>query len=144
MKHAVVLKGDDAATHFNLGLALARAGHLEDAKAEMRVAGLLAPRDAEIQYNLGAIYWRQDDFPRAAAKFQRAIEISDEAKKLAIANEEDVMHVAAHNAMTELADRLRFLGWALQPGRSAHGGADAAPRRLPDDERPRLRLGPRA
>lgn len=46
---------------------------------------------------------------RGKEKFQRAIEISDEAKKQAMANEEEVMHVAAHNAMTELAARLRFL-----------------------------------
>ncbi len=75
LRKAISFKGGDPSAHFNLGLALARAGRLEEAKAELRVAALLAPGDAEIPYNMAAVYWRQDDYPLAAAKFQRTLEL---------------------------------------------------------------------
>ena len=40
LQEAARLKGGDCATHLNLGLALARAGRLEKAKAERRQASL--------------------------------------------------------------------------------------------------------
>jgi general secretion pathway protein D len=75
LRKAIRFKGSDPAAHFNLGLALARSGRLEEAKTELKIAGVLAPGDVEIPYNLAAVYWRQENYPMAAAKFQRALEL---------------------------------------------------------------------
>ena len=74
LERATRLEGGDGASHFNLGLALARVGRFERAKAELKQAALLAPLDPEIPYNLGAIYWRQADYPRAAFMFQQTMQ----------------------------------------------------------------------
>ena len=70
------LRPGDAPVRSNLGLALARAGQLEAARAELVEATRLAPEDVGARINLGLVLLGQGRPSEAAAQFQEAVRLA--------------------------------------------------------------------
>ena len=72
---ALELKPDDAATHNNYGLSLARSGKYPEAQAELaKAADLDKPNAGKYFFNLGAILVNTGHSDEAYAAFQKAVE----------------------------------------------------------------------
>ncbi|HBY59861.1 MAG TPA: hypothetical protein DEH78_08545 [Solibacterales bacterium] len=72
---AIELKPDDAGTHNNYGLALARARKLEEAQAELTKAATLDPTQAgKYFFNLGAVLTNTGQLDGAGEAFKKATE----------------------------------------------------------------------
>jgi tetratricopeptide (TPR) repeat protein len=66
-----------ADAHYNLGVALARAGRAPEAVAEFEAALRLEPDSARAHYNLGVVLWRMGGrSPEALAHLDAALRIS--------------------------------------------------------------------
>lgn len=77
---AALLPGNDnvASVRYDLGLALLRAGRLDDARVEAEHAVRLAPSFAKGYFLLGSIWLRAGDRARAAAAYEHARALSDD------------------------------------------------------------------
>ncbi len=72
----IAMKPEDPAYHNNLGLALARAGKMDEASAELSKAAELNPTNAgQYFYNLGAVLLNTNRGDDAGAAFKKAIEV---------------------------------------------------------------------
>lgn len=72
---AVKYRPSDPVAHLNLGNALGRAGHLEDAAASYRRALALRPELPEAHNNLGDVELEQGQLQAALGSLQRALEL---------------------------------------------------------------------
>ncbi len=71
----IEMKPDDAAYHNNFALALAKAGKLDEAQAELEQAAQINPAGAgQYYYNLGAVLVNTGKMEAAGAAFKKAIE----------------------------------------------------------------------
>jgi lipoprotein NlpI len=64
---------DDAALHYNLGLALKLKDQLPEALAELRKAEELDPSQPDVHYTLGVTLWQQGAFDEAVKELRAAI-----------------------------------------------------------------------
>lgn len=70
---ALTMKADDASYHNNFALALANAGRVDEAQAELNKAAELDPTNgARYFFNLGAVLVNRGDTKQAAEAFQKA------------------------------------------------------------------------
>ncbi|MEK7677935.1 MAG: tetratricopeptide repeat protein [Verrucomicrobiota bacterium] len=81
---ALRLNPDDEDTHFNLAIALARAGRNEEAKQHYEEALRILPDYAEVHNNLGNLLLKENKFAEALAHFEAALKSMPE-------------HASAHN-----------------------------------------------
>lgn len=81
---ALRLNPDDEDTHFNLAIALARAGRNEEAKQHYEEALRILPEYAEVHNNLGNLLMKENEFAEAMAHFEAALKSMPE-------------HASAHN-----------------------------------------------
>ena len=77
-RQAVALSPEQEDLHYNLGIALARQGKVEEAKKHYEKALQLFPDYAEAQNNLGNLLLSQNKMDEAIALFRKAIENSPE------------------------------------------------------------------
>ncbi len=77
-RQAVALSPEQEDLHYNLGIALARQGKVEEAKKHYEKALELFPDYAEAQNNLGNLLLSQNKMDEAIALFRKAIENSPE------------------------------------------------------------------
>ena len=77
-RQAVALSPEQEDLHYNLGLALARQGKVEEAKKHYEKALQLFPDYAEAQNNLGNLLLAQNKIDEAIALFRKAIQNSPE------------------------------------------------------------------
>lgn len=68
-------QGSAAETHSEEGLALANAGKLDSAEAELRKAAILEPRNAVFLRNLGTVLAMEKKFEESTSYFQQALKI---------------------------------------------------------------------
>ena len=72
---ALTMKADDASYHNNFALALANAGRVDEAQAELNKAAELDPTNgARYFFNLGAVLVNRGDSKQAAEAFRKAAE----------------------------------------------------------------------
>lgn len=75
LKRAISLKPDYAPAHYLMAVALDQKGESEQAILELEEAKLRAPRDVEIAFQLGRLYWRKNDLEKAQAEFERVLNL---------------------------------------------------------------------
>jgi tetratricopeptide (TPR) repeat protein len=68
----VVVSRNWVEAHFVKGFALVNLGQLNAARAEFDAALKLAPHNSQVRAELGSLYNRQKDFPKALETYQRA------------------------------------------------------------------------
>lgn len=119
-----VARGGGAEAQSNLGLALAEAGRLDEARAAHDEALRLKPDSADIHLNAGAFHWLADDMEQAERRFRDAARLApqqaDALVKLgatlcrANRHEEAVPVLRQAVALApRLAEAHTFLGMAL-------------------------------
>src|SRR5687767_10962186 len=77
-RQAVALSPEQEDLHYNLGIALARQGKVDEAKKHYEKALQLFPDYAEAQNNLGNLLLSQNQMDHAIALFRKAIQNSPE------------------------------------------------------------------
>jgi Flp pilus assembly protein TadD len=77
MRKAVELSPDSARAHSYLGMIFANMGRFEEAIEQMQVAVNLVPNSAEYEFNLGFTRKLSGDYARAAAAFEKSVELSE-------------------------------------------------------------------
>ena len=71
-----------AKTHFHMGVALGRQGHIEDAIEEFRRVLTLAPTSAETNYNLGIAFTKRGNLKQALKYLRQASQLCLQQGKL--------------------------------------------------------------
>ncbi len=74
---AIELKSDFASAHFLLTQAELRLGNLGEAIRNAENAKRFAPNDIGVAFQLGLLYYQQNDFERSRPEFERAVAINE-------------------------------------------------------------------
>jgi tetratricopeptide (TPR) repeat protein len=151
LKKAVEVKPDLAAAHFLLAQAALRRGSITSAIQNAENAKLAAPFDTGVGFQLGLLYYQQNEFGRAREEFERVVSLNPNysnaryflgliydrggEKERAIGEFEKIRQLNADNQEVEkILDNLRS-------GKSAL--ASIVPPQKPPEERKELPLGER-
>ncbi len=78
LQEAVGLKPDLAATHFLLAQAALRAGNIQKAIQAVEQAKLAAPFDIGIAFQLGLLYYQNNNLTAAQGEFERAVSLNQQ------------------------------------------------------------------
>lgn len=76
LQRAVEVKGDFAPAHFLLAQTNIRSGNTKSAVASIEKVKLAAPFDVGIAFQLGLLYYQNNDFDRAQAELERAVSLN--------------------------------------------------------------------
>jgi Flp pilus assembly protein TadD len=76
LKKGVELQPDSANGQNGLGVALARAGRLDEAVPHMEKAVSLAPKAADYRYNFGRVLAAKGALPEAVTQFEEAVKLN--------------------------------------------------------------------
>jgi tetratricopeptide (TPR) repeat protein len=108
-RESVRLNPTNAATHYNLGLALSAQRHFDEATAAFAQAVRLDPEYAEAHNNLGAMLHVAGRFAEAAAHYRRALAIRPESAE-AHDNLGRILAADGHGseALTHFSEALRL------------------------------------
>lgn len=76
LQRAVEVKGDFAPAHFLLAQTNIRSGNTKSAVPSIEKVKLAAPFDVGIAFQLGLLYYQNNDFDRAQAELERAVSLN--------------------------------------------------------------------
>lgn len=77
LEKALALKPDFADAHFLLTQISTREGKVAEAIRNAEATAALAPQDIGVAFQLGVLYYRNEEFGRAQAEFERAIRLNE-------------------------------------------------------------------
>ena len=75
LEQSIALKSDYAPAHFLLAVAAMREGKTEEAITKLELTRGLVPFDAGFAFQLGSVYYQNNQLEKAKAEFERALEI---------------------------------------------------------------------
>jgi len=74
---AIELKSDYAPSHFQLAMISVREGKVKEAIQKLEETKLIAPLDSGLAFQLGLLYYNDNQFDLAKAEFERAVGINE-------------------------------------------------------------------
>lgn len=75
-RHTLAVTSNNSIAHNNLGTALAKNGHLDEAISEFQKALMINSNNPEIYYNLGIAFAQKGQLDQAALEYQNAVAIN--------------------------------------------------------------------